>query len=52
MLRKAILSDIPRLIEIRAAVHENRLSDPSRVTLADYVWHIDHAPIHIWEEPA
>jgi len=50
MIRKAILSDIPRLIEIRAAVRENRLSDPSRVTLADYKWHIVHAPIHVWED--
>jgi GNAT superfamily N-acetyltransferase len=50
MIREAILSEIPRLIEIRAAVRENRLSDPSRVTLADYAWHIAHAPIHVWED--
>ena len=50
MIRQALLSDIPRLMEIRAAVRENRLSDPSRVTLADYLWHIDHAPIHVWED--
>src|SRR5205085_3968334 len=50
MIRQALLSDIPRLIEIRGAVRENRLSDPRRVTLADYVWHIDHAPIHVWED--
>ena len=31
-------------------VHENRLSDPSRVTLADYDWHVAHAPIHVWED--
>src|SRR3954452_4401241 len=49
MIRQALLSDIPRLMEIRGAVRENRLSDPSRVTLADYVWQIDHAPIHVWE---
>ena len=50
MIRKAILSEIPRLIEIRGAVRENRLSDPSRVTLADYTWHITHAPIYVWED--
>jgi hypothetical protein len=40
MLRTATLSDIPRLIEICGSVRENRLSDPSKVTLADYAWHI------------
>jgi GNAT superfamily N-acetyltransferase len=50
MIRLATIADIPRLIEIRASVRENRLSDPSRVTLADYNWHVAHAPIHIWEE--
>jgi GNAT superfamily N-acetyltransferase len=50
MIRKAILSDIPRLMEIRGEVHENRLSDPSRVTLADYVWQIDHGPTHVWDD--
>jgi GNAT superfamily N-acetyltransferase len=50
MYRRATVSDIPRLIEIRGSVRENRLSDPSRVTLADYTWHINHAPIHIWED--
>src|SRR5262245_34634368 len=50
MIRKAIPSEIPRLIEIRGAVRENRLSDPSRVTLADYSWHIAHAPVYVWED--
>ena len=50
MIRLATLSDIPRLMEIRGSVRENRLSDPSRVTLADYRWHVMHAPIHVWEE--
>jgi ribosomal protein S18 acetylase RimI-like enzyme len=50
MIRKAILSDIPRLVEIRGAVRENRLSDPGRVTLADYVWHIEHAPLFVWDD--
>ena len=34
--RRATLSDIDRLAEIRGAVRENRLSDPSSVTRADY----------------
>jgi GNAT superfamily N-acetyltransferase len=50
MLRTATLSDIPRLIEIRGSVRENRLGDPGRVTLDDYTWHIAHAPVHVWEE--
>ncbi len=49
MLRAATHDDIPRLMEIRASVRENRLSDPSRVTLADYNWFIDNATIHVWE---
>jgi hypothetical protein len=32
---KAASADIPRLVEIRSAVRENILSDPSRVTTAD-----------------
>ena len=50
MIRRATVSDIPRLMKIRGSVRENRLSDPSRVTLADYHWHIAHAPIHVWED--
>jgi GNAT superfamily N-acetyltransferase len=50
MIRLATRADIPRLMEIRTAVWENRLSDPSRVTLADYHWFIDHAGVHVWDE--
>jgi GNAT superfamily N-acetyltransferase len=50
MIRIATLADIPRLLEIRGSVRENRLSDPSRVTLADYDWHVAHAPIHVWKD--
>jgi GNAT superfamily N-acetyltransferase len=49
MLRAATRTDIPRLVEIRAAVRENRLADPSRVTLADYEWFIGNATIHVWD---
>ncbi|TGE25593.1 GNAT family N-acetyltransferase [Hymenobacter aquaticus] len=35
--RPATLADIPQLSLVRLAVRENRLSDPARVTPADYV---------------
>jgi ribosomal protein S18 acetylase RimI-like enzyme len=50
MIRQATLSDIPRLVEIRGAVRENRLSDPGRVTLADYEWQIINGPTHVWDD--
>jgi ribosomal protein S18 acetylase RimI-like enzyme len=50
MIRRAIPADILRITEIRGAVRENRLSDPSRVTIADVLWHIAHSPIHLWDE--
>ncbi len=49
-LRIATRDDIARLVEIRAAVRENILSDPSRVTLDDIRWFIDRALIFVWEE--
>jgi ribosomal protein S18 acetylase RimI-like enzyme len=50
MLRRATPADIPRIMEIRGAVRENRLSDPSRVTVANVLWRIAHSPIHVWED--
>jgi ribosomal protein S18 acetylase RimI-like enzyme len=50
MLRRATPADIPRIMEIRGAVRENRLSDPSRVTNADVLWQIAHSPIHLWDD--
>ncbi len=50
MMRLATLADIPALVALRASVRENRLSDPSRVTVADIEWHITHGPIHVWDE--
>lgn len=35
-VRRAVPADIDRLIQIRGAVHENRLGDPSSVTRGDY----------------
>jgi hypothetical protein len=37
-VRRAHLEERPRISEIRFAVHENKLDDPSRVTDADYIW--------------
>jgi len=48
-MRAAVYADIPRMVELRASVHENRLGDPTRVTLADYMWFIDNATIHVWD---
>jgi len=48
-MRTAVYADIPRMVELRASVRENRLGDPTRVTLADYMWFIDNAAIHVWD---
>jgi GNAT superfamily N-acetyltransferase len=50
MIRKATERDIPRISEIRNAVRENRLLDPSRVTIADVRWFIANPGIFVWEE--
>ncbi len=49
-VRPAIHAEIPRLFEIRMAVTENPLIDPSRVTAADCAWFIDHSDIWCWDE--
>jgi ribosomal protein S18 acetylase RimI-like enzyme len=49
-IRRAIGADIPRLMEIRGAVAENRLSDPGAVTAADYAAFIDHSDIWVLTE--
>jgi ribosomal protein S18 acetylase RimI-like enzyme len=48
--RKAVYADIPRLMEIRHAVRENRLSDPNSVTAADCAAFIDRAELWVWVE--
>ena len=50
MIRRANEADIPRIVEIRGAVRENRLRDPSRVTRADIEWFIANPGIFVWEE--
>jgi GNAT superfamily N-acetyltransferase len=47
---RATSADIPRLVEIRAAVRENILSDPGSVTTADIQWFIDNSAIWTWVE--
>jgi GNAT superfamily N-acetyltransferase len=41
MLRRATENDIPGLQRVRLAVRENVLSDPSRITVADYLAALD-----------
>ena len=50
MIRNATEADIARLVEIRGAVRENQLRDPSRVTIEDYRWFIANPGIFVWEE--
>jgi GNAT superfamily N-acetyltransferase len=49
-IRRATHDDTPRVTEIRLAVRENRLVDPSRVTAADYAWFVDNPGVWVWEE--
>jgi GNAT superfamily N-acetyltransferase len=50
LIRKATRADLPRISEIRAAVKENKLSDPTRVTVEMCEWFIDHAAFWLWED--
>ncbi len=50
MIRKATRADLPRISEIRNAVKENRLGDPTRVTVEICEWFIDHAAFWLWED--
>ena len=50
MIRNATRDDVPRIMEIRAGVRENRLRDPSRVTMEDVCWFGDNQAIFLWEE--
>ena len=49
-IRRALLEERPRITEIRLAVRENQLLDPSRVTDADYQWFSENPGIWVWEE--
>ena len=50
MIRNANESDIPRIFEIRGVVHENKLRDPSRVTIEHLRWFIANPGIFVWDE--
>jgi len=50
VIRNATRVDIPRIVEIRALVRENKLRDPSRVTIEDICWFIDNPGIFVWIE--
>lgn len=50
IVRRATHAEIPRLFEIRLAVTENPLIDPSRVTAADCAWFVDRSDVWVWEE--
>ena len=50
MIRKATERDIARIVEIRANVSENALSDPSKVTLEDIRWFIVNPGIFVSED--
>ena len=48
--RRAIQTDVPRIMEIRHSVRENRLGDPNLVTATDCGAFIEHSEIWVWEE--
>jgi GNAT superfamily N-acetyltransferase len=50
LIRRASRADIPRIMEIRGAVRENRLRDPSRVKVEDVWWYVDNPGIFVWIE--
>ena len=50
IVRPARSADIARLVEIRAAVLENRLTDPSSVAAADYEPYVEDGRCWVAEE--
>ena len=50
MIRRATENDIPRITEIRNNVRENKLTDPTRVTIEHYRWFISNPGIFVCEE--
>ncbi len=49
-IRRATEADLTRIFEIRYAVKENRLSDPSRVTRDDCLWYIAGPGVWVWQD--
>ena len=50
MIRLAIPSDIPRILEIRDSVGDNLMSDPNAVTEAGVAGFIDSRALWVWQE--
>jgi GNAT superfamily N-acetyltransferase len=50
LIRNANRDDIPRIMQIRAGVRENRLRDPSRVTVDEVRSYVDNYEIFVWVE--
>jgi ribosomal protein S18 acetylase RimI-like enzyme len=49
-IRKAVAADVPAVMAIRAAVHENRESEPSPVTGDDVVEFMQSEDVWVWVE--
>jgi GNAT superfamily N-acetyltransferase len=49
-IRRAVRTDVPRIMEIRHSVRENRLSDPNLVTAADCARFIERSEIWVWAD--
>jgi GNAT superfamily N-acetyltransferase len=49
-IRRARHDERSRIAEIRFAVRENQLGDPTLVTADDYAWFTKHPGIWVWEE--
>jgi GNAT superfamily N-acetyltransferase len=49
-IRRARSADIDRLVEIRAAVTQNRLADPTSVSADDYARFIERRGCWVWDE--
>ncbi|CAN5878521.1 hypothetical protein BH11PSE3_BH11PSE3_16200 [soil metagenome] len=50
VIRRASPEDHDRISDIRFAVQENQLSDPSLVTDEDYAWFVENPGVWVWEE--
>lgn len=49
-IRRAVQSDVARIMGIRHSARENRLSDPNLVTADDCAEFIERSEIWVWEE--
>jgi GNAT superfamily N-acetyltransferase len=49
-IRRARHDERDRITEIRFAVRENQLGDPTLVTAEDYAWFTEYPGIWVWEE--